>query len=191
VVDGAYTTANAPRMGDTVSGLTGVLDFDFNEFRVRSIENGPGVNDFTSANPRPAAPADVGGTLKVASFNVLNYFTTLDERQAHRQRLRAARRRDARRVRPPDRETGQRAAGADADVIGLNEIENNFKPGDSGNAIEFLVAQLNARPGPQWDWVRPGWTSWAATPSRWASSSTPTRCASRPAPRRPSWTTAT
>jgi predicted extracellular nuclease len=79
VVDGAYTTANAPRMGDTVSGLTGVLDFDFNEFRVRSIENGPGVNDFTSANPRPAAPADVGGTLKVASFNVLNYFTTLDD----------------------------------------------------------------------------------------------------------------
>jgi predicted extracellular nuclease len=66
-------------MGDTVSGLTGVLDFDFNEFRVRSIENGPGVNDFTSANPRPAAPADVGGTLKVASFNVLNYFTTLDD----------------------------------------------------------------------------------------------------------------
>lgn len=156
VVDGAYTTAKAPRMGDTVTGLTGVLDFDFNEFRLRSVENGPGVNDFVGANPRPAAPADVGGTLKVASFNVLNYFTTLDDGGLTDNGFEP---RGAETPAEFARQTDKLVnvlLALDADVIGLNEIENNFKPGDGGNAIEYLVAQLNARPGPQWDWVRPG-----------------------------------
>ena len=30
--------------------------------------------NFTHTNPRPAAPDAVGGNLKVASFNVLNFF---------------------------------------------------------------------------------------------------------------------
>ncbi|HKP73583.1 MAG TPA: ExeM/NucH family extracellular endonuclease, partial [Pyrinomonadaceae bacterium] len=58
------------RAGDTVTGLTGVLTFDFSEYRLQ-----PTVAPvFAQANPRPAAPASVGGTLKAASSNVLNYF---------------------------------------------------------------------------------------------------------------------
>ncbi len=37
--------------------------------------------DYTPANPRPEVP-DVGGDLTVASFNVLNYFTTIGSRGA-------------------------------------------------------------------------------------------------------------
>ena len=39
----------------------------------------------TFENDRTDRPADVGGDLKVASFNVLNYFTTLgaDDRRLH------------------------------------------------------------------------------------------------------------
>src|SRR5262249_36903455 len=79
-----YTTANAYRMGDTVADLTGVLDYQGagasasgSTWRVRSIENGD--NHFNSVNTRPDTPPDVGGSLKVASFNVLNYFKTLDD----------------------------------------------------------------------------------------------------------------
>ena len=34
---------------------------------------------FQTANPRPASAPAVGGSLKIASFNVLNYFLTLDD----------------------------------------------------------------------------------------------------------------
>ena len=156
VVDGPYTTANAPRMGDQVTGLTGVLDYDFNEFRVHAVQNGPGINDFVQVNLRPATPEDVGGTLKVASFNVLNYFTTLDNGQLTDNGFEP---RGAETVAEFDRQTAKLVnvlLAMDADVIGLNEIENNFKPGDAGNAIEYLVSRLNAVSGTTWDWVRPG-----------------------------------
>ncbi|MBJ7404606.1 MAG: hypothetical protein JHD07_15425 [Bradyrhizobium sp.] len=79
-----YGTADAVRMGDTVTGLTGVLDYQWAgnsasgaTWRIRSVEDG--ANTFGAGdNPRTDAPEDVGGRLKVASFNVLNYFTTLD-----------------------------------------------------------------------------------------------------------------
>ena len=104
-----YNTATAPRMGDTVTGLTGVLDYQWAgnsasgaTWRVRAVEDG--ANTFESTPIRgPTAPEDVGGTLQVASFNVLNYFATLDDGVADRQRPGAARRQHRRGVRPPDR----------------------------------------------------------------------------------------
>jgi predicted extracellular nuclease/2',3'-cyclic-nucleotide 2'-phosphodiesterase (5'-nucleotidase family) len=156
VVDGAYTSANAPRMGDTVTGLTGVLDYDFNQFRVHAVQNGAGVNDFASANPRPATPADVGGTLKIASFNVLNYFTTLDNGAMTANGMEP---RGAETAAEFQRQTDKLVnvlLTMDADVIGLMELENNFLEGAAGNAIQYLVDQLNAKSDTNWDWVRPG-----------------------------------
>ncbi len=49
-----------------------MLDFAFGLWRVQPTDGG----DYTAVNPRPAGPDDVGGNLNVASFNVLNYFTT-------------------------------------------------------------------------------------------------------------------
>lgn len=157
VVDGDYNARTAPRMGDTITGLTGVIDYDFNQFRVHAIQNGAGINDVVSANARPANPPDVGGTLKLASFNVENYFTTLDNggRTANGFEPRGAETQAE-----LDRQTAKLVntlVALDADVIGLMELENNFTEGASGNAIAHLVAELNSVSGSmKFDWVRPG-----------------------------------
>jgi len=62
------------RAGDTVSGVTGVLGYAYSSYEIHPVA----PVTFTRANARTAPPSDVGGTLTVASFNVLNYFTTLD-----------------------------------------------------------------------------------------------------------------
>ena len=152
-----YSTATSFRMGDTVSNLTGVLDYQFGgdaassgaTWRVRAINDGD--NTFTHANARPDTPPDVGGTLKVASFNVLNYFTTLDAGGATTAIGLAPR--GANTAAEFQRQTDKLVnfiATLDADVIGLTELENDFfdsNPNDSnpeGNAIAYLVGQLNA-----------------------------------------------
>ncbi len=68
------------RAGDIVENLTGVIDHGL------ITASNPGPRDyklhpteavqFSRENARTAAPARVGGNVKVASFNVLNYFTT-------------------------------------------------------------------------------------------------------------------
>ncbi|HEY5798548.1 MAG TPA: ExeM/NucH family extracellular endonuclease, partial [Bosea sp. (in: a-proteobacteria)] len=157
VVDGDYNAATAPRMGDTITGLTGVLDYDFNQFRVHAVENGPGINDVVSENPRPTTFPDVGGTLKVASFNVLNYFTTLDNGQLT---VNGFEPRGAETQGEFDRQTSKLVntiLSMDVDVLGLMELENNFIEGSSGNAIAQLVEELNTVSGSfKFDWVRPG-----------------------------------
>ena len=165
VVDGDYNATTAPRMGDTITGLTGVLDYDFNQFRVHAVENGVGINDVVSANPRPATYPDVGGTLKIASFNVLNYFTTLDNGQ---QTANGFEPRGAETSVEFDRQTAKLVntiTALDADVLGLMELENNFIDNAAGNAIDYLVDQLNLSyrttfelPADfvKYDWVRPG-----------------------------------
>lgn len=119
------------RGGDQVSGLTGVMSFMNNSFKLQPTTGA----QFTVANPRPAVPAKQGD-LRLASFNVLNYFTTLTSDNA------AARGADT-----PEEFQRQQAkivaamTEIDADVFGLMEIENN------GTAVENLVAALNAKAG--------------------------------------------
>ncbi len=85
------SAANTLRGGDTVTGLVGVMTYTWagnaasgNAYRVRPINDlsdtvpGGGVPNFQPANPRPTAAPDVGGSLRIANFNVLNYFLTLD-----------------------------------------------------------------------------------------------------------------
>ena len=74
-----YSLDNTFRGGDTVTGVTGVIDHSFGLYRVHPTAYG----EYTVDNPRPAAPA-VGGEIQVASFNVLNYFLTLDGAGARR-----------------------------------------------------------------------------------------------------------
>ena len=129
------------RGGDTVTGLTGVLDYRFGFYKVQPIA--PVV--FERDNPRTAMPNAVGGTLTVASFNVLNYFTTIDEDGA---------------LCGPNLDLGCRGADSaaeftlqrtkiisalvaiDADIVGLIEIENN----DTA-AVADLVSGLNDEMG--------------------------------------------
>jgi len=119
-----FDLTNLFRGGDTVKNVTGIMDYRYSAFKIQPTQGA----DYTPANPRTAAPEDVGGTLKVASFNVLNYFTTLNSRGADtveefaRQRAKII----------------AAIAAIDADVVGLMEIENNTA------AIQDLVSGLNA-----------------------------------------------
>lgn len=76
------TAANTLRGGDTITGATGVMTYTWagnaasgNAFRLRPAGT---TFAFDPTNPRPATAPDVGGELTVASFNVLNYFLTVD-----------------------------------------------------------------------------------------------------------------
>ncbi|MDZ4842822.1 MAG: ExeM/NucH family extracellular endonuclease [Hyphomicrobium aestuarii] len=158
----SYNTATAPRMGDTVTNLIGVLDYQWAgnaasgaTWRVRSIDSGD--NNFVDANPRLAEPADVGGRLKVASFNVLNFFTTLDNGPNTAIGLEP---RGANNQAEFDRQIDKLATvllDLDADILALNELENNFTNDASGNAIDVLVDELNALAGAgTYAWLDPG-----------------------------------
>jgi predicted extracellular nuclease len=133
-----FDLTNLFRGGDTVANVTGVVDYSYGIYRVQPTEGA----DYVAANPRTATPEDTGGSLNVASFNVLNYFITTDTGvpicgPGADQECRGA---DT-----AEEFTRQRAkivaalAAMNADVVGLIEIENH--PGDMPTAD--LVAGLN------------------------------------------------
>ncbi len=105
------TSTTRGGLGDTVSGLSGILSGQFNEYRIHPI----GTVVFASGGPRPATPATMPGRLHIASMNVLNFFTTLDTRLARLWSHRWAglpRREQRGRVRPSAHEVVERAASA-------------------------------------------------------------------------------
>lgn len=112
------------RVGDRVSAVTGVLVEAFDDWRLHPVS----PPDFVSGNPRPAMPESPAG-LRIAAFNVENYFVTLgrrgaaDEAELQRQRdkLFAA------------------LEVQDAHLLALAEVEN------SRAALADLVQRLNAR----------------------------------------------
>lgn len=128
---------------------------------------------FAGGNTREAnaAPQDVGGDLTIATFNVLNYFTTLGEDvpgcEAYTSRtgqpLNVSGGCDVRGAWDEEnlqRQQGKIVAainGLDADVVSLEEIENSAKFGkDRDAALADLVEALNADAGEQ---------RWAYAPS--------------------------
>ncbi len=143
------STTNLVRGGDTITGLTGVLHWSFagltgtDAWRVRPVAGRSYT--FTPANARPTTPPTVGGTMKVASFNVLNYFTTLEVPGA----LCGPSNLECRGANTAEELARQRAkivsamTSIDADVLGLIEIQN-----DSGASVADLVAALNAATAP-------------------------------------------
>ena len=174
-----YDEASAPRMGDTTQNLTGVLTYQWAghrdsgaTWRVRSHLDG--TNYFTSTlngdspNPRPLTPPEVEGTLKVASFNVLNYFKTLDApnvQTAAGHRPRGADDLTRFGVEPATFEVERQTAklvntitAIQADIFGLVELENEFdSTNDGSTAIEVLVNAINAELGSDtYDYVYPG-----------------------------------
>jgi len=124
------------RIGSTTTGLTGVLGFGFSNYRVQ-----PTVAPTFAYAPRPLTPPSVNLTgtanVKVASFNVLNYFTTIDNGSNNARGADSA----AEFTRQRDKIIGA-IVQLNADVVGLIEIENN-----GATAIGDLVAGLNAVAG--------------------------------------------
>lgn len=126
---------NTLRIGATISGLSGVITHAYGDHKL--LPTGPLEPD--NSNPRTAAPDDTPGRdLRVASFNVLNYYNgdglgggfptdrgadTPFELERQEAKLVAA------------------LSALDADVIGLMEIENDGF--DDRSAIAQLVRALN------------------------------------------------
>lgn len=133
---------NLFRGGDTITGVTGVIDDTFGLYRVQPTEYGV----YTPVNDRTAVPDDVGGDLTVASFNVLNYFTTLDNSGSICGPAEDNGCRGADNAEELDRQRAKIVAALvaiDADVLGLIEIENNL----NDDAVNDLVVSLNAAVG--------------------------------------------
>jgi len=132
--------ANTRRVGQTLASLTGILDQHFGGYRVQPTS----APKFSCGNPRPATPA-ISGRLRVASFNVLNFFSTIDDGQprcgpSDGQECRGA---DSENELARQRaKLGEALAGTRADVIGLLELENNKRA-----SLDALVAGLNAAIG--------------------------------------------
>lgn len=154
---GGLSIDNYFRGGDSIEALTGVMHWSFagsggtNAWRIRPI---PGEDyTFSSDNPRPAKPNLVAGSLKVASFNVLNYFTTIDipgnlcgpsnlgcrgadsgiELKRQQSKIIAA------------------LSQMDADVIALIEIEN-----DATTALNSLATALSEATGKAFNYINTG-----------------------------------
>ncbi len=135
---GGLSASNTLRIGDTLPGLTGVMSYQFAGYRIQPV----GPISFDHSNARPPAPAAVGGNLKVASFNVLNYFNG-DGRGGGFSPSRGAS--SAVEFARQTAKTVSALAALDADIVGLMEVENDATP---NSAIETLVAALNAATAP-------------------------------------------
>lgn len=131
---GAGTNATI-RRGDSVANLSGILNFGFGVYRVEPTTL---PLSFTAANPRPASPGAVGGSLRVASFNVENYFLTTNPSSGYRGPNNATEQ-----TRKRDKVIAA-LAGLNADVIGLIELE---KATTNGSAAADLAAGLTTAMG--------------------------------------------
>ncbi len=146
------------RAGDTVENVVGVVDFGSignqdNAYKLQ-VPSVAGV-EIVRRNERTGPPALAAGNVRVASANVLNFFTTFtngsDVNGATGQgcTLGASTARSNCRgadnmtefVRQRDKIVNELVA-LNADIVGLMEIQNN-----GNGAVSYLVDQMNARVG--------------------------------------------
>ncbi len=130
------TGVNTHRLGTTVDNLFGVMSFGFSAYRIQPLVAQPPVFDFA---PRPAVPNVGASTLKVASFNVLNYFNGDGAGGGFPTSRGADNMTEFMRQRS---KTFATLAAMNADVVGLIEVENDGTGATS--AIQDLVNGLNS-----------------------------------------------
>ncbi|MEH0760347.1 ExeM/NucH family extracellular endonuclease [Vibrio sp. 16] len=146
------------RLGSRVEGLHGVVNYSYNEYRIIATNDVTNTNFVTTGEgfdvARKAMPSIKESDLRVASFNVLNYFTShssiggplnvscSDQADADASRgcNRGAKELDEFLIQKA--KIVNAMVKMDADIIGLMEVENNGF-GD-GSAIQDLVDALNA-----------------------------------------------
>jgi predicted extracellular nuclease len=155
-----YSMDDFMRAGDTVAGLSGILDqgainslsspfiYPYNHYRLQPTT----TTTFVRSNPRSVTPPEVSGTLKVVGFNAMNYFTTQDRSETNENSYpygnsNSTSPRGADNAAEFTRQQNKllaALAALDADVFGLMEIES-WDGADSGNgAPRALVEALNS-----------------------------------------------
>ncbi|GAA3711095.1 hypothetical protein GCM10022377_25730 [Zhihengliuella alba] len=157
-----------------------VLDYRYDQWRFQPQTQLTGENPDDApasfADTRTQAPAEVGGDVRIASFNVLNYFTTTgrefveelggscswytdrDGEPVGTNRCNPDGPRGAADEDDLERQEAKIVAainGLGADVVSLEEIENSAAFGqDRDEALATLTAALNEGAGaPVWDFV--------------------------------------
>jgi uncharacterized protein len=131
------------RIGDQLRDHVTILHFGFGQWRLQPVDIDAITEELATnrTRPRPESPPDVGGTLKVASFNVLNYFDGDGQGGGFP---------NARGATTPSELARQTEKLVDAitrleaDIYGLIEIEND---GGEFQALRTLVEALNAEVG--------------------------------------------
>lgn len=140
-IDQNGSTEDYIRIDDTIVGLEGVLSYSYNEYRLL-VTNQINQDNFVRNDPRTDKPDMDEGDLRIATFNVLNYFnspfggdTNLhgDNRGAN----------NLAEFEIQQEKIVNAILRLDADIVGLMEIENNGF--GEGAAIRQLVEQLNQR----------------------------------------------
>ena len=139
--DAGTTLRLGAELNDTVKG---VLNYGFDDWRVTVTET-LSIDESTNSGAREASPEDVGGSLQVASYNVLNFFTTIDQGSAGTGPDGTLDPRGADTVEEFERQSAKIVdgiLGTGAEVLALQEIENNGS-GD-GSAVDTLADMVTA-----------------------------------------------
>ncbi|NUS50487.1 MAG: ExeM/NucH family extracellular endonuclease [Nocardioidaceae bacterium] len=170
-----YLTDQGPvRVGQSVSfSQPVVVDYRFDRWRFQprsQVQPGNGASPVTFTGARPAAPAAVGGDLKIASFNVLNSFketgsdwvadggtcSSFNDRAGTPVTVNSCNGDGPRGAWDTENRLRQQAKVVraintlDADVLSLEEIENSAKYAGADrrdDALADLVQALNADAG--------------------------------------------
>jgi uncharacterized protein len=148
------SASNTLRGGDTATGIVGVMTYTWagnaasgNAFRIRPLNALDGAIRFVAANDRPGPNVELDGNVRVAALNLLNYFNTFSGCTNGVGGI-ATGCRGAENSTEFARQVPKTVAailGLGADVIGVNEIENDgYGPSSS---IAHLVNALNAVAG--------------------------------------------
>lgn len=154
------SATNTLRAGDTVAGLRGVLTYTWggnsaspDAYRLRPLGAlDAAIPTVQPANPRPVAPPAVGGDVHIASFNVLNYFLTLDDGSdrcgpaGFKQACRGAQ--NAQELERQQAKLIAALIAINADLLGLIELENSQNAeGVAVDPLVDIVARLNSAVG--------------------------------------------
>lgn len=148
----------ATRLGNTITGMTGVMTHQFGLYLVEPL----GPVTFTATNPRTGPPSVGSPAIKVSFHNTLNFYVNTGTGRGAADATEFTRQRD---------KLVAALAGIGADVIGLSELEKDptaldaAKPGNA--AAASLAAGLTTVTGHAWAAIVDPWsceTDYAPSP---------------------------
>ena len=144
--EGGLAADNTVRVGDELEAVEGILDYRYGDWRIQPVEP-PGIKHSDTRPEGLDTPAE--GVLRIASFNVENYFNG-DGQGGGFPTERGAR--------TPEAFERQQAklfsalAGLEADIVGLIEMEND------GYGPDSALASFTRGAGSDWSFIRAGET---------------------------------